>query len=174
MYRRKLPFTLIELSIVFGLLLLLATFGGIRVYEAISAQYFEESVKILNHKIEIAKKVARATKGACSLAFEQAEETIFLTLDGEALPTKEIRSVLKEKTALRGLKSITLDSISPPFTLSFLPSGQCVKEQDVHPPQTLEASGSRADEVHAFDLNTQEEQKENNANFPEEVLQDYA
>jgi hypothetical protein len=171
---RKRSFTLIEISIVFGLLLMLLLFGGIGVYKAITAHYFKESVKMLDHKIDIAKKIARATRGASSIAFKEEKETFFCTLDGETLPTKEIRGVLKERMALSGITSITLDGAPCPFTLSFLPSGQTVKDGDAILPSYLEITGSRADESHTISLNTKEEEKEDGANFPEEVLQDHS
>ncbi len=139
----KRSFSLLELLVVIFLLALISTVVGIKITASIRERNFQENFKLLNDKVTLVKKLAKITQGGITLILEKKDGSIFASLDGEAIPTSQLKRALLVKQSLSGISNILLSDSQNnvcelPIMLTFYQNGFCYMHSAVDPKVKLE------------------------------------
>ena len=180
-------FSLIELIIVLVLIACLGTLGGIKIVQGVGESRFHESVRLLNHKLINAGRLAHLSQGAVVVTLQQdpSSKRIIAHFEGEQIPTEKARQLFNLQDTFPGIDDIIFtakncrqtvaDGIIFRIHSNGLVFTSDKKMTQIHNGSLEIISGSTIDAHTNLDLNTfgnsdDENKKHSKPLYPDEVM----
>lgn len=134
---RKQSFTLVEILVAMSILTLFATVTTIGIVRTTRQYRFNQSCRLIERKITLAKQLATATQGGVTITFKEkldqhgmpTPSQLTMTLEGEALPSEALQNILRLREEIAGITEMRLitsrkEQLSTfPIKLTFYPQG---------------------------------------------------
>ena len=140
---KKRGFSLIEIVVLLALISIVSSLLAVNIKRSMNQASFKESVSLIEHHINEAKRLALLTQGGITLVFSNDEQHhLFLTIRGEALPACAFKTHLAVPRQLTGVSHISFQSATDipyawPIQLVIYPNGQTFSDREKLPEDTL-------------------------------------